>query len=152
MIQQGKVIDPARRAAESLAVALALAIYLVACLVPAMTNKDGSRPSAGWQLLLYGYVPRGTIPWSSNVFFFFGCVFLLGGHRMPAMVLGVLASILGVSTFLILNIINGSVTIGFYLWESSFVVLTAGCILLGPSPASGKAKPAPGKADLREWE
>jgi hypothetical protein len=145
MVPDGETPNPRYRVAVLRALMLVFAIYLAACLAPAVSASDGSKADPGWRLLLCGWV---CIAWWSNVLFFLGCAFLYDGHPSAAMTLAVLASIVGLSTYGFVGGLFGAVRVGFYLWELSFVVLACSCIPLRRISMTGGNKPSPPVADL----
>ena len=53
---------------------LAIVLYALACLLPAIRNGD-AKPIPGWVALRWGWIPPRTFPWSANVLLPLGLLF-----------------------------------------------------------------------------
>jgi len=112
-------------------VIVAVALYTVSCFLPATdicNFSDGpSRPSLGLEHLLLGWCDVKGIPaWSANLVLWAGIVCLLRFHFRAAAVLGVMATLLGLTT--LVSFKHDGRYVGYYLWQLSQIVFAVGAI------------------------
>jgi hypothetical protein len=113
-----------------------LLLFLLACWLPCVDCgpaiafdtfdfESGTHP--GWYILLFGWIGGNNgVPWSANVFLAFGVVFLLFRQLRTALILGMIASVLGLSTWWVRR--YDTLVVGYYLWQESQFVLVFGAI------------------------
>lgn len=126
-----------------------LGLYVAACVTPAVyapgfPSTHGPRDSPvrlgvvalllGWSLGLPGTnfsagFPS-CIPWSANWFLFVGWGFVLANRFKTAAWLGAVASVLAATTW---ATALPHLLLGYYLWQSSMLVLLIGAFGLFPS-------------------
>jgi hypothetical protein len=117
-------------------------LFLLACFLPCIDRGPETRSSdpgfldltAGWHfglaILLFGWGGENNgVPWSANVFLALGLLCLSARLPRTAGVLGIIASGLGLTTWL-LNLFSREhdyhVMVGYYFWQGSHLVLAAG--------------------------
>jgi hypothetical protein len=109
------------------AVAVVL-LYGAACLLPATCcAPEGERCLAlrGWVLLWWGWCGGETaVPWSANIALALGLSYLAAGWYRAAVLAGVAAAALGLTTWWVLR--GNTFLEGYYLWQASHVALGAG--------------------------
>jgi len=125
---------PAEGGAVRAVVAVGL-LYGLACLLPAIRCRAGAAPADGWDfewgrhpglaLLLWGWGGGNNgAPWSANVALALGAWCLLAGRRRAALLGGVLAAVLGLTTWWVRR--SDTLLVGYYLWQASHLALAAG--------------------------
>jgi hypothetical protein len=97
-------------------------LYFVACVLPVADSRTEYGPVPGFVALVWGWIPPLTIPWSANILLLVGWVLLLWGKDIAALVLGIAAVGLGLSTWLFLERLFP----GYYLWQASLLALPLG--------------------------
>jgi hypothetical protein len=113
-------------------------LYLVACLVPAVTVHD-TWPSReveyrGYEALLSGFLlPSGLAGWSANGVLLAGWLLLLIRQHAAAATAGYLATLLALTVWLTHDPVNPSgqeqvtrLHVGYYFWQASTVALFLG--------------------------
>jgi hypothetical protein len=110
------------------------ALYGAACFTPAIYVDDGCATSDldfrigspwGLEILLLGWGGRNNgIPWAANVFLLFGLAMFRARWFRTAFVLGIIASLLGLTTWWVWGF--RSLLVGYYLWQASLIVLAVG--------------------------
>jgi hypothetical protein len=121
-------------------VAAATALYVAGCCLPAtdIGSLDGGalsdypsehQPTIGWAHLAFGWFdfPRSLPAWSANFVLVAGMIYALRGRRGLAAALGILATVLGLTT--LFSYKHDGRYIGFYFWQGSQVVFAAGAIV-----------------------
>jgi hypothetical protein len=98
------------------------ALYFVACVLPVADSRSEYGLVTGFGALVWGWIPPRTIPWSANILLLVGWVLLLWGKDIAALVLGIAAVGLGLSTWLFLERLFP----GYYLWQASLLALPLG--------------------------
>jgi hypothetical protein len=119
--------------------AAVLALYLTACFTPAVIanvagfsgGPGGGRivPPVGWLTLIFGWIV--PVPWSANFFLLAGLILLMVNRPVVASVLGIVASLLGLTAWLHLSpnwdkSPLESLLVGYYLWQVSLIALPLG--------------------------
>jgi hypothetical protein len=122
-------------AGARLVMALVLAVYALACVLPVIAGGDGPLP--GWACLLLCWRPPLCLPWSANVFLAAGLFCLGRGRCRLASWLGSTAALLGLTTW---AFVDRHVAAGYFLWQGSLVLLALGGHVLAASTDS----PLPG--------
>jgi hypothetical protein len=127
-------------------------LFLVACFLPCVDTGtrgptgDPSFPDPsegrpfGLVILLFGWGGGNHgVPWSANVFLALGLACLARDRARTAAALGAVASILGLTTWL-LNSFSRPHNIdplgGYYFWQASQFVLAGGALWASRAPAT----------------
>jgi hypothetical protein len=141
-------------------VGLTCLLFLAACFLPCVdTGTRGPTgdpsfpdPSEGRQfglvILLFGWGGGNHgVPWSANVFLALGVVCILSGHSRTAAGFGVVASVLGLTTWLINSFsrpFSVHPLVGYYFWQASQFVFAGGALWASrkhPGAAGCRATP-----------
>jgi hypothetical protein len=116
-----------------------VALWLLACLLPCVdcgpaipygeldfgVFDRGSH--VGLEILLFGWSGGNNgLPWSANLFLVFGLLCLWTRRLRRAVVLGTIASVLGLTTWWVRR--YDTLMVGYYFWQSSQLVLVGGTI------------------------
>ena len=123
------------RAPGSDVIAIAISLFFLACLAPAIDCNPYSEPVDGWDfetgwhlglnlLLLGHYGGNNGIPWSANIFFIPALACLRFRMFRFAVLFGCLASILGLLTWWVRR--YDTLLPGYYLWQLSLFTLAVG--------------------------
>jgi hypothetical protein len=98
-------------------------LFAVACACPAVDLGKGVVGGIVWGYvaLVMGYLI--PVPWSANFFLLAGWICFLYRWTRAAIVLGFIAIGCGLTMFLI---VPEGLRVGYYVWQTSFVVFTAG--------------------------
>jgi hypothetical protein len=110
-------------------------LYLAACFTPAIYVDDGIPKGDldfntmgspfGLEILLFGWTGGNNgVPWSANVFLALGLLALWAKQMHGALVLGSIASLLGLTTWWVWR--GSQMLVGYYFWQTSLVLLAAG--------------------------
>jgi hypothetical protein len=106
-------------------------LYLAACFLPCIDCGpvvdgwgDGGTHNGLVLLLLGGSGGNNGVPWSANVFLALGLLCLWSGGPRAAAALGVLASLLGLTTWWVRR--DNTFLVGYYAWQASQLVLAGG--------------------------
>jgi len=115
-------------------------LNLLACFLPCIDCGPGFQSSDpgfpdfeagwnfGWQILLLGWGGGNNgVPWSANVFLALGLACLWKRWLRAAAWLGVLASLLGLTTWWVRRF--NTLMVGYYIWQASLLVLAVGAAL-----------------------
>lgn len=123
---------------QILVVVLALVLYLPALAYPAIQVDEGGPKGCttaisrlgtvgGLAALLFGWIPPMTLPWAANPVLLAAALMLLCGRARSATRLGILAVLLGFTTWGCHWMLGWKeVCSGYYLWQASTIVFTAG--------------------------
>jgi hypothetical protein len=111
-------------------------LFVSACAEPAAHIDEGGHACTAIRLgsppglvaLLLGWVPPFSVPWSANLLLLVGWVFLVRGRFPTAAWLGGVGAALALTTW---GYGFPELMAGYYLWQSSLVVLAGGAVLLG---------------------
>ncbi len=110
--------------------------FLLACCLPCLDGGPAAPDSwdfeagliYGWVILLVGWEGGNNgVPWSANVFLFGGLFCLWKGWYRTALCLGIVASVLGLTTWWVRR--YDRLTIGYYVWQMSLLSLALGSAL-----------------------
>jgi hypothetical protein len=116
-------------------------LYLLACFLPCVDcgpGFEGGDPGfpdieAGWHfglsILLFGWNGGNNgVPWSANVLLAFGIACLWSRWFRAAFWLGILASMLGLTTWWVRR--YDTLMIGYFVWQASLLVLAGGAVIV----------------------
>lgn len=108
--------------------AVVVLLFTAACLLPAACCAPGGERCLalrGWVLLWWGWLGGETVvPWFANLALALGLSYLAAGWYRAAVLAGVAAAALGLTTWWVLR---GSTFLeGYYLWQASHLALAAG--------------------------
>jgi hypothetical protein len=126
--------------------AVILALYLAACVTPAVQIKLG--PVPGFMVLLTGWNWPELIPWSANCFLVAGMFCLLSRKYVAAWNLGLLATVLGLTSWgFVWPMKEYQLSVGYFLWQASLIVLAWGAraALLRTRPGTLHIETSPGE-------
>ena|SRR5947209_10093590 len=131
-----------QKALERKVIGVVCLLFLLACFLPCIDcgpevpSSDPGFPDFtagchfGLAILLLGWDGGNNgVPWSANVFLALGLLCLWVRQSRAAGVLGVMASGLGLTTWLLNSFPrahNYHVLFGYYFWQASQLVLAAG--------------------------
>jgi hypothetical protein len=113
------------------AAAVAL-LYGLACLLPAIRCGSGAAAAewdfewgrhSGLTLLLWGWGGNNAVPWSANLVLALGVFCLSAGCYRAALLDGVVAAALGLTTWWVRR--GDTLLVGYYLWQASHLALAA---------------------------
>jgi len=126
-------------------------LYVAACACPAVKVKNrglelinlllvslGGKPDAqgpeyvevlGVEILLAGWRPPLTIPWSANLLLLGGWILLLCRKNAVALGFGIAAAWAGLSTWALLPE-RTQLLVGSYLWQASLIVFALGALAI----------------------
>ena len=130
------VMIPKMRLAVSLVV---WALYLAACVAPAVDiSYEGTNHMAlfrpqdvpGFIALLVGWEKPRTLPWSANLFFVAGWICLCRKNAVAALILGIAAALLGLTSWIFIPEPYNNLLVGYYLWQLSLVLFALGSFLI----------------------
>jgi hypothetical protein len=120
-------------------IGLTCLLFLLACLLPCIDcgpevpSSDPGWPDfeSGWHfgltiLLLGSDGGNNGVPWSANVFLALGLICLVYPKPRAAAVCGVIASVLGLTTWWVRR--DDVLLVGFYAWQASLFALAGGAI------------------------
>jgi hypothetical protein len=133
-------------------VGLTMALYVGACIAPALRFDMLDRPSQphqimrGYELLLLGWqaIFIGNFAWLANLGLFVSLLFLLLGGWKPAAIFAGVSLLLALQTLMLfgsrINADEGGVThmtlgslyVGFYVWLAAMVVVLLGSLWRKP--------------------
>lgn len=149
---RGSLSDISYRVLWSVAV---WSLYGLALITPAIkVDKGGHACTAislgtlpGLGALLLGWIPPLCIPWSANLLLLVGWVVLLCGRYRTALLLGVAASLAGLTTLGYWATMQWeNLLIGYYLWQASLLLLALGAWNLSRNKEAGVRGELTGKA------
>jgi hypothetical protein len=139
-----------QQARERRAIVCVRLLFLSACFLPCIDcgqeapSCDPGFPdfTTGWHLglmiLLLGWQGGNhSVPWSANVFLALGLLCLWVQRSRAAVVLGVIASALGLTTWLLNSFSRPHdyhVLVGYYFWQASLFVLAGGALWASRRP------------------
>jgi hypothetical protein len=112
-------------------------LFLAACILPCLDGGPPStegawpNPEEGWHfglvILLFGYTGGNNgVPWSANLLLLLGVACLAFGRPQMAAALGVIASLLGLTTWWVRR--GDSFLVGYYVWQACHLALTWGAV------------------------
>ena len=126
-------------------------LYVAACACPAVKVKNaglalinallvslGGKPDAqgpeyeevlGVEILLAGWRPPLTVPWSANLLLLGGWILLLCRKNAVALGFGIAAALAGLSTWSLLPE-RAQLLVGSYLWQASLIVFALGALAI----------------------
>jgi hypothetical protein len=115
----------------ALLAALVLALYVAACLLPALdtAHLGSSRTGRGLSLLLTGWQRPFCLPWSANLLLGLGLLCLSWKRYRLASVLGGAAALAGLTIPAFVGPLH--LLSGYYFWQTSLVLLALGGRMLG---------------------
>jgi len=129
-------------------------LYVAACACPAVKVKNaglalinallvslGGKPDAqgpeyvevlGVEILLAGWRPPLTIPWSANLLLLGGWILLLGRKNAVALGFGIAAALVGLAGLSTWELLpeREQLLVGSYLWQASLIVFALGALAI----------------------
>jgi hypothetical protein len=122
-------------------------LYSVACIEPAVeylppATRDfgditpyGSVP--GIVALIFGAGSEARVAWSANLFLLTGWILLLCRKDTLAVLSGLAAILLGLTTWLFVDD-RMKLLVGYYFWQGSMVAFTLGAVVIKSLPRQGR--------------
>jgi hypothetical protein len=114
-------------------------LYVLACLLPCIDGGPDSQSGDpgfpdfekgvqfGFFLLLFGWGGGNNgVPWAANVALVFGLICLAGRRNVAALGWGILASVLGLTTWWVRR--YDTLMIGYYVWQACLFLVAAGAV------------------------
>jgi hypothetical protein len=101
-------------------------VYGAACLVPTMYVELADQTWAGWKVLRHSWLPPFCAAGSANFWLGLGWIFFVCGHYAGATLFAWIAVVAAALTW----VMGFSLLEGYYLWQTSTVILAVAATVL----------------------